>query len=191
MTTFTHQICTWRLRIHTSSSYSMPSTPDNHSSDVLQAAWDCSSNYSSERTHKELVTAFNKAFNGLESYDCHWLATWCYWGASPGSKLCCDSGYWLWKNNAICNAVAGRSNKEKNGNSDLSTKWSGGGPGEYHSNVFYEDSLKKACRFKNIGLTATAVNSNVWNDVLQEVRVLQLAKIFWVIAVKEWVWSLV
>ena len=46
----------------------MPSTSDSHSS-VLQAALDRSMEHSSESTRKELVTAFKKAFNGLEPYD--------------------------------------------------------------------------------------------------------------------------
>ena len=45
-----------------------------------------------------------------------WLATRCYWGSPPGLRLCRDSRYWLWKSHAVCNAVDGGSNKEKNGN---------------------------------------------------------------------------
>ena len=47
---------------------SMPSTSEDQRN-VLQAARDHSSDYSSETTRKDLVTAFKKAFHGLEPYD--------------------------------------------------------------------------------------------------------------------------
>ena len=47
----------------------MPSTSEDQRN-VLQAARDRSSDYSSETTRKDLVTAaFKKAFHGLEPYD--------------------------------------------------------------------------------------------------------------------------
>ena len=46
----------------------MPFTSEDQRN-VLQAARDHSSDYSSETTRKNLVTAFKKAFHGLEPYD--------------------------------------------------------------------------------------------------------------------------
>ena len=52
----------------------MSSTSENHSS-VLQAAQDCSREHSSEKTHEDLVTAFKKAFKGLEPNDWQFKVT--------------------------------------------------------------------------------------------------------------------
>ena len=46
----------------------MPSTSEDQRN-VLQAARDRSRDYSSENTREDLVTAFKKAFHGLEPYD--------------------------------------------------------------------------------------------------------------------------
>ena len=48
--------------------YSMPSTSEDQFN-VLQAARDRSMDYSSEKTRENLVTAFKKAFRGLEPYN--------------------------------------------------------------------------------------------------------------------------
>ena len=61
--------CTMRrLCIDTFLNHSMQSTSE-HCSNVLLAAWGHSRQHSPEKTHKDLVTAVQQAFQGLEPYN--------------------------------------------------------------------------------------------------------------------------